>query len=601
MKLYNICIAVFAAATLTGCYDLSKSPEGELSTVNPFSSVGEMSSYLDQFYQTGVRNQGYDWGVSYIANGDLNSDNMSNSSVSSRLNGALTLSNATKMTEYTYIRNVNFLINNFNHVANTSSADYKQCVGEAYYFRAWYYFQLFKKYGKLTWVSKPLDPTAEVMNLPRQERTVIADSILADLDKAIANLRQQKSSATMRVHQDVARALKGEVALYEGTWEKYHKQKKDEFFTPGVTDEKISDYLKQCVAACKAVVDRGVWKIYSAGNPLNDYRVIFQTEDLSSNPEVLWFKRYDGNNIGNSVDRYLNQGGGGTGVNASLVDDYLTIDGKPFIGEQVVNAKKTFGEELNPTLRDPRLCQTICMPGQVLRPDQAPYVVPPLTGSGYNKNESGYSLLKFVQIDYKGNLDAEYKGSTPAIQYRYADILLNYAEALAELDGSANAQQIISLLKPLRDRVGMPVINFDREYNTSTDYPFSHLDKYIQVVRRERRVELACEGRRLDDIMRWAAADELIVGKRAIGAMFVGSNLENNAAYGGKLVYDKASGNNLYLTGKAGDTYRYILPINPSGYEKGWAFNVHRDYLLPIQSRMLSLTNGQWTQNPGWE
>uniref|UniRef100_A0AB33JMG9 RagB/SusD family nutrient uptake outer membrane protein n=2 Tax=unclassified Prevotella TaxID=2638335 RepID=A0AB33JMG9_9BACT len=601
MKLYHICIAALIAATFTSCYDLSKSPEGQLSTVNPFSTVGEMSSYLDQFYQSGVRAQGYDWSGGYIASGDLNSDNMSSSSVSTRLNGSLTLSNAAKMSEYTNIRNVNFLINNLGHVANPSAADYKQCVGEAYYFRAWYYFQLFKKYGKITWVSKPLDPTAEEMNLPRQERTVIADSILADLDKAVANLSAQRSSATMRVHQDVARALKSEVALYEGTWEKYHKKQKDEFFTPGITDEKIADYLKQCVEACKAVVDRGVWKIYSTGNTLNDYRVMFQTEDLSSNSEVLWFKRYDGDNIGNSVDRYLNQGGSGTGVAASLVDDYLTIDGKPFVGEQVINAKKTFGDELKPTLRDPRLSQTICMPGQVLRPDQPAYVVPPLTGSGYNKNESGYSLLKFVQIDYKGNLDAEYKGSTPGIQYRYADILLNYAEALAELNGAGNAQLIISLLKPLRDRVGMPAIDFDREYNTSADYPFAKLDKYIQAVRRERRIELACEGRRTDDIMRWAAADELIVGKRAVGAMFVGSNLENNAAYGGKLVYDKASGNNLYLTGKPGDSYRYILPINPSGYENGWAFNVHRDYLLPIQPRMLSLTNGQWTQNPGWE
>ena len=62
---------------------------------------------------------------------------------------------------------------------------------------------------------------------------------------------------------------------------------------------------------------------------------------------------------------------------------------------------------------------------------------------------------KHVQIDYKGSLDQEGKGSTPAIQYRYADILLNYAEALAELDGAANAKsRIITILKPLRDRVG---------------------------------------------------------------------------------------------------------------------------------------------------
>ena len=186
---------------------------------------------------------------------------------------------------------------------------------------------------------------------------------------------------------------------------------------------------------------------------------------------MLWFKRYDGVNVGNSVDRYLNQGGGSSGVTASLVDDYLTIDGKPFVGPAVLTAKATFGDELKPTVRDPRLCQTVCMPGQILRPDQGGYVVPPLNGSGYNKNETGYSMLKHVQIDYKGSLDQEGKGSTPAIQYRYADILLNYAEALAELDGAANESQIIAILKPLRDRVGMPAVDFDREYNTEADYP----------------------------------------------------------------------------------------------------------------------------------
>lgn len=179
--------------------------------------------------------------------------------------------------------------------------------------------------------------------------------------------------------------------------------------------------------------------------------------------------------------------------------------------------------------------------------------------------------------------------------------MLNYAEALAELDGAANAAKIVELVSPLRKRVGMPEMDFDHEYNTSADYPFHALDKYLQAVRRERRVELAIEGKRFDDIMRWAAAQELIVGQRAVGALFVGSNLENNPAYGGKLVYDKATGNNLYLTGKSGDELRYILPSNPAGNEQGWRFNPARDYLLPIAPRMLNLTENQWKQNPGWE
>lgn len=602
MKLRNICIGLLVLFTMTGCYDLDKNPEGVLSTVNPFSTIGEMESYLDQFYETGLRAQGFDaWGSNYIASLDMNSDNMSSGSVNTRINGDYTLGNATKMSEYTYIRNVNFFLNNLDNCKEKGSQEYKQCVGEGYYFRSWYYFQLFKKYGELTWISKPLDPNQEEMYLPRQNRTAIADSILADLDKAIENLTLQNNSSSMRVHKDVARALKSEVALYEATWEKYHQLKNDAFFDKAITESKIKGYLQQCISACEDIINRGVWRIYTTGNTLNDYRQMFQTEDLSQNPEVLWFKMYDGDNVGNSIDRYLNQGGGSCGVTASLVDDYLTNDGKPFIGAQVLAAKTVFGDELKPTLRDPRLCQTICMPGQKLRPDQEAYTVPPLNGSGYNKNETGYSLLKYVQIDYTGSLDQEFKGSTPGIQYRYADILLNYAEALAEEDGAGNANKIIAALKPLRDRVGMPAMDFDREYNTEPDYPFCHINKYIQAVRRERRIEQACEGKRLDDIFRWAAADDILVGKHAHGVLFVGSNLEHHPKYNNSLVYDQPSDNNLYLSGQSTDSYRYVLPINPSGFENGWKFNVNRDYLLPIQSRMLSLTNNLWKQNPGWD
>ena len=601
MKLTHYIYIGALTLSVSSCFDLNKEPEGVLSTVKPFTGVGEMTSYLDQFYESGVREQGFNWTGAYIASGDLISDNMSGSAINTRLNGDLTLANAGKLNAYTQIRNVNFMLTNLDNCDEKGSARYKQCVGEAHYFKAWFYYTLFKSYGQLTWLDKPLDPNTDQMLLPRANRTVIADSILSELDKAIANLNEQNSAASMRVHRDVARALKAEVALYEATWEKYHKAKNDPFFDPTVTPEKITSYLNQCVEACKAIIDRNVWAIYTTNNALNDYRQLFQTEDLSNNKEVLWFKRYDGTNIGNNVDRYLNKGGGSAGITASLVDDYLTIDGQPFVGTAKTDAKKVFGDELKPTLRDPRLSQTVCMPGQQLRPDEGPYKLPPLTGASYHKNETGYSILKHVQIDFKGSLDAEFRGSTPGIQFRFAEVLLNYAEALAELDGAANAAKIVQLVSPLRKRVGMPDMDFDREYNTSADYPFHALDKYLQAVRRERRVELAIEGKRFDDIMRWAAAQELIVGQRAVGALFVGSNLENNAAYGGKLVYDKATGNNLYLTGKTGDELRYILPSNPAGNEQGWRFNPTRDYLLPIAPRMLNLTENQWKQNPGWE
>ena len=479
MKKLNIFLGLAVMLGFSACYDLDKEPEGVLSTTTAFTSTGEMRNYLDQFYETAVRAQGFaaGGGAGIAGNDDT------------RLAGETALSSASSLGNYTYIRNVNFFLNNLDNCSEKGSATYNQYVGEGYYFRAWYYYQMFINYGELAWVTTPLDPTIEATILPRESRTTIADNILKDLDEAIKYLGLQDNSASMRVHKDVARALKSEVALFAGTWEKYHKAENDNFYDKTVTDAKIKDYLEQAAAAAKEVMDRNVWAIHNTGNPLSDYRVLFQTTDLSKNKEVLWFKKYDGDQVGNNVNRYLNMGGGSAGVTASLVDDYLTIDGRPFIGDEQIEAKKVWGDELLPTVRDPRLSQTVCMPGQILRRDQGGYTLPPLVASGYHQNTTGYSLLKHVQIDYTGNLDAEFKGATPAIQFRYADVLLNYAEALAELDGQTNASKIIAALQPLRDRVGMPAVDFDREYNQASDYPFKNLDKYIQAVRRERRIE----------------------------------------------------------------------------------------------------------------
>ena len=600
MKLRNILSVLAILAAATACFKLDKDPEGVLSTNNPFRSTGEIQNYVNQFYETAVRTQDFAMGGgNHIAGSDTYSDNMAASAPVARINGALSIGNASSLGAYTRIRNVNFLLNNKDNCDKTG--DYNQLIGEAYYFRAWYYYQLFKDYGGVAIVKEPLDPNLEAMQVGQDTRTAVADFILEDLDEAIRLLSEKSNAASMRVHRDVARALKSEVALFEGTWEKYHKAKNDAFYDKTVTDAKIQAYFQTAADAAKAVMDRDVWAIHNTGNVNNDYRIVFQTTNLDSNKEVLWYKRYDGDQVGNNVDRYLNKGGGGVGVTSSLVNDYLTIDGKPYTKAEREAAQAVYGQELKPTVRDPRLAQTVAMPGQVLRPDmQDGMPAPPLFAEGHHHNTTGYVILKHVQIDYTGNLEAEYKGATPAIQVRYADVLLNYAEALAELDGAGNASKIIAALKPLRDRVGMPAMDFDREYNTEADYPFKSLNKYVQAVRRERRVEQALEGRRFYDIARWAAADVLLVNWTPQGALFTGSNLPTLRDNYSELVYDQASGNNLFLTGAAGDAKRYIVPIPPGTMSGGYKFRVDRDYLLPFQQRLLTLTDNKWQQNPGW-
>lgn len=226
MKKINILLAVAFSFGLAGCYDLDKMPEGVLSTADPFQSVGEMRNYIDRYYESGLIGQGFmAGGGGGIAGQDYDSDNMSSMAANTRLMGQTALSNAVELSNYTYIRNINYLLNNIENCPEKGSVEYNQLKGEALYFRAWYYYRMFIDYGELAWVDKPLDPDMEVMMLPRESRTFIVDKILEDLGNARDLMGEQNNSSSMRLHRDVARALISEVALFEATWERYHYAK----------------------------------------------------------------------------------------------------------------------------------------------------------------------------------------------------------------------------------------------------------------------------------------------------------------------------------------------------------------------------------------
>ena len=609
MKKIHILISSMLCLGLASCFDMNQEPQGELSSSEAFSTVAEIQSYLNMFYQgsvpvssnnnstvtnSAIKTQSSSQSNG-IAFGDMNSDNLLPGTFDTRLAGQMS-SAGSELSDYKPIRNVNFLLQNINRCEDQESSSFKQCVGEAYYFRAAYYYSLLKDYGGVTWVDTPLDPDAGQMQLPRNTRTELTNYILKDLDDAIANLNEQNSNSTGRVHRDVARALKSEVALFAATWEKYHRADNDPFYDKTLTnaDEQIRDWLTQAANAAKEVMVRDVWSISRQNNdPLTDYRDLFVTLDLTGNQEVLWWKKYSvADNIGHNVTYYNAMGGGGKGVSASLVDDYLTRDGEPFVGQEKEDAKLVYGEELDPQLRDPRLSQTVFMPGQAIQ-DSRLFEWPPIDNQGYNQNTTGYSLLKHHEFNSNGKSNfygTMSMGETPAIQVRYADILLNYAEALAELDGAGNAELIKDALQPLRDRVGMPGVDFDREFNSDPEYPFHYLDKYIQAVRRERRVEKAAEDCRLTDILRWSAADDLIVNKFPVGARYTGTTLEDH--------FGPAEDYGINLNDEG-----YILSADISNYPNGWQFHLDRDYLLPIRAEMVAptgLTGGMWENNPNW-
>ncbi len=602
----NYLVKSFAFLLLTiGCVSckkdfLDRQPLDVLSTAGNLASTNELRLYMNQFYERlpehpDALNNFY----------DTDSDNMQATSINPRINGALNLSNATRIIEYESIRGLNYFLANYKNASGAQPV-INQYLGEAKFFRAWFYFQMVRKYGDVSWVNKVLPLDAEVMETPRDPRTLIVDSILADLDVAAELLPVANNSSSMRIHSDVAVTFKSRVALYEGTWQKYHKAKNDPFFTKGITDEKINSYLTIAKNAAEKIMKSGRWSVSNTGKPLEDYGNLFFVRDLSTNKEVMLWRKYNvGEGVGHGLSRYLGTAGSDMGVTLSLLDDYLTKAGFPFVGAERDNAQAIYGKELMPDIRDPRLSQTVAVPGKPLRPGVTVPAFPPINLSGFNRSTTGFPVYKYHEWDNgPATTDGQFS-SVPLIFFRYAEVLLNYAEAVAELGEDPNL--IVAALKPLRDRAGMPGVSFDREYNTSTDYPYKNLNKILQSVRRERRIELALEGSRLDDILRWADADILIAGKRPLGVLFKGSNIERENSSTGfyssaLLYYDVAPAGrsiNFYLTGSASDPKRYIdryKVVLPTGY----MFNTGRDYLLPIQQRMIQLTGGKWVQNPGW-
>ena len=167
-------------------------------------------------------------------------------------------------------------------------------------------------------------------------------------------------------------------------------------------------------------MEAGVWKIYDTGDLANeDYRKLFETEDLTANPEILWFKMFDGDKGECWRDHYLNTGGGNIGICASLVDDYLSRDGKPLYGTDLLNLKKNYPDELDSKNRDHDCfgAMALSQPWH-MQPEKAGkrYGCANSSGRDSSASEQSYGLCAgHVQIDFEGDYLSEYKGTTPAI------------------------------------------------------------------------------------------------------------------------------------------------------------------------------------------
>lgn len=579
--LFLLCVVwLFNACT----DDLTYYPLTAPTSENYWTNVNNLMLYANEFYPSLPQHNdgGAQLGIFGVEN---NSDNLLPTINDTRLSGKSTVPSNGGDWNFTKIRETNFFLENYKKVPSVGvESAIKQYAGEVKFFRAYYYFNLLQKFGDLPWISQTLNPDlVELQKLDvRLKRNIIADSIIADLDFAIANMYPKEKASALRINREIALLFKSRVCLFEGTWEKYHAG------TPfGVDGSSGTRYLNLAAQAAKILIDE---KKYSL---TPNYPLIFNQKDLTSNPEVLLWKKYNYLlGIYHDYNRSMTLGGGSSGLTQKLVESYLCIDGKPISISPLYKGDKSL-KKIKEN-RDKRLLWTMAFPNwplQILAGNDTltKFSKPPIDQSSLEiKCTSGYQIYKGVD-PYTDN-KPQFVGEIACVSFRFAEALLNYAEAVAEL-GTINQIDIDVTINKLRDRAGVAHLLLN-DIAPDLKWDFPELSPIINEIRRERRVELACEGFRLNDLLRWRAHN-LIVGKRWKGMLYVGGDLQGT--------YLNASGNDIIKIGSNlfVDAEGYIDPYQKS-LPVGFQFNPDRDYLLPIPTNELTLGGGLLKQNPNW-
>ena len=582
-----IYIPVFCVFILCGsCTEdfLERYPLDELSPNEFFKTANDLKLYANSFYVLLPSHSGYGGGTFWS---EGNSDNLVPAVPDMRLSGIRTIPSSGGGWEWGNIRQANYFLDHC-YDQLTETLDAEIYIAEVKFFKAFLYFDLLKTFGDVPWFTHALDTDSPELFSPRESRTVVVDSIVACLDDAIDGLKLKNVSEPFRINKECAILLKARVCLYEGTWEKYHQGT-----AFGVSGRDGTEFLAMAASAAEQLMQLGSAGLDNSGPDNTVYWSLFNQLDYSANPEVLLWRKYDvGLEVTHNLGQYLPNAGGDIGITRSFADSYLCTDGQPISTSPLFGGYDSLAlETLN---RDPRMAQTFFLPGDlrtVNRPGGAEDLIfdkPPLDGTAQWRATTGYCLYKGVNIDYAQQESVGWMGS---IVFRYAEALLIYAEALAEL-GTISQEDLDISVNLLRDRVGMVRLDLGN-ITVDPDWDFPGLSPVINEIRRERRVELAFENTRWDDLARWRA-HHLIVNQRPGGVKYIGSNLEGTYfAIDGSGDPSIIVGENLYVDGEGFvDPYQILLP-------SGFGFNPERDYLSPIPSDELTL-NSALIQNPGW-
>ena len=548
-----------------------------------WTSVDDLRGYANRFY-TNLSGPS--------SSGDQQSDNRVPGNYDAWLYNEYVVEQAGDWS-WTNIRNLNFFMARYQRVEGTE-ADINAQVAVIRFFRALDYFGKIKSYGDVPWYEKDLtDGDTEELFKPRDSRDFVLGKIIEDLEFAIQWLPEQNAAEECALHKDAARTQLSRVCLYYGTFKKYHNV--------GGTPSS-QELLQKAASNALAVMNTGRYEIVKGqdagcgqkafeGYPLY-YQNQFVQEDLSGNKEAILFRKYEDGTLMHGTGRSQ-----GVGYSKDFAESFLCKDGKPIGVSELYQGDETIDQEM--INRDPRMYNII---DNVHRP----YTVQAdgkieTNFSKYDKNSSapnvsasgsvtGYANVKFISAD-----PTQWVANATTFDwfvYRYAEVLLNYAEAKYEL-GEMSQDVLDKTINLLRDRVEMPHLTMNVGFTDPNwpDYGYD-VDPLLQEIRRERRIELVAEGFRYDDIIRWKGVKLYENPKTVLGIRVTDKviSLYDEGTFGG----DKGRA----LVEYEGKTYvrPYSKDLNDAG--RKWAADDKR-FLNPI-SKNVMLINPAITQNPGW-
>jgi len=556
MKFNNI-ILYFSIIFLMGSCknELELYPEDALSDPSFWKTDQDLELYASRFYTNlpgamgpGADNQS-DWYVSNSPNGYLFGTSVVPTSGGGWSNG-----------DWYNIRACNYFLRNYSR-AKGSQTKINKSVAMVRFFRAWEYFNKLKYFGELPWVNTDLQVDAEQLFTARDSRQVIADSIVADLDFAIANLPAAKEVKSGELHKYAALAFKSRVCLYEGTYRKYRNIAGWE------------QLLQKSASASQEIIDSKNYSIWNNGQPATDYTNLFLQEDLSKNSECIMPRIYVPELLMHNNTRQLEESF--TGLSKSAVESYLCKDGLPIgLSAQYQGDQLPVTELEN---RDPRLLQTIDnpkLPFKNLENGTIQYRKLPMIDPQYCT--TGYYVMKYHSPDpAQWNLGLS---TLDVFIFRYAEVLLNHAEAKAEL-GQCTQAVLDQTINPIRDRVAVAHLKENVGFQDPNWPAYGYnLGALVQEIRRERAVELVGEGFRWDDLVRWKAGKLIENPKTVLGIRVTDALKSQYSSFNKEL---DANG---------------LIKVYPQLAQRKWNDKM---YLRPLPIDQLTL-NDKLTQNPGW-